>query len=362
MKQLIINRNDLEHNIKRVKTYVREISQNDDYKIIAIVKGNGYGLGLKQYSQILVENGIEYLAVATIEEALMLSKEKMCKNILMLSPIYDKKDLEEAIKNNIIITIDSKESVKLVNELATKGYNIRTHIKIDTGFGRYGFVYKNHEEILQAIKALDKNIKIEGIFSHFSDSYCKNNKHTLKQFKRFEKILAMLEENDIKINLKHICSSPAILNYPEMHLNSARLGSVFTGRVCSENNIGLKKIGELEISIAEVKVVPPKFNISYLNSYKTKKETKIAVIPIGYFEGYHIIQNTDMFRLIDKLRRAFREIKSIFKKRKLTVEINNKRYNIIGTIRYVSYNSRYNGHEYKNRRYCYFRSKSNIYI
>ena len=101
-------------------------------------------------------------------------------------------------------------------------------------------------------------------------------------------------------------------------------------------------------------VVPPKFNISYLNSYKTKKETKIAVIPIGYFEGYHIIQNTDMFRLIDKLRRAFREIKSIFKKRKLTVEINNKRY--------VSYNSRYNGHEYKNRRYCYFRSKSNIYI
>ena len=54
MKQLIINRNDLEHNIKRVKTYVREISQNDDYKIIAVVKGNGYGLGLKQYSQILV--------------------------------------------------------------------------------------------------------------------------------------------------------------------------------------------------------------------------------------------------------------------------------------------------------------------
>ena len=124
-----------------------------------------------------------------------------------------------------------------------------------------------------------------------------------------------------------------------MHLTAARIGSAFVGRVCSENNIGLKKIGELEISIAEVKDVPKGFNISYLNSYKTREKTRIAIIPIGYLDGYNVTQKTDMFRTADKLRRALHELKSIFKKQKITVVINEKRYNVIGTIRNVSYNS-----------------------
>ena len=85
--------------------------------------------------------------------------------------------------------------------------------------------------------------------------------------------------------------------------------------------------------------MPEKFNISYLNSYKTKKETKIAILPTGYIDGYNVTQKTDMFRVRDKLRRAVHELKSIFKKQKLTAIINEKRYNIIGTIRNVSYNS-----------------------
>ena len=339
MKQLVVNKEDLKHNINRIKDYTKKISNDDNYTIIAVVKGNGYGLGLNEYSEVLVENGIKYLAVATFEEAIELRKKQKDVNILMMSPLYNKQELEETVKNNITIAIDSKENAEAVNELAHKGYNIKVHLKIDTGFGRYGFIYDDYENILNTVQSLKPNVEIEGIFTHCSDAYRKNNKHTLEQFKRFTDVIEKLEANNIKIKLKHICNSPAILNYPEMHLTAARIGSAFAGRVCSENNIGLKKIGELEINIAEVKDIPKGFNISYLNSYKTKDKTRIAIIPIGYLEGYNVTQKTDMFRIVDKLRRALHELKSIFKKQKITVVINEKRYNVIGTIRNVPYNS-----------------------
>lgn len=341
MKQLVVNKEDLKHNINRIKDYTKKISNDDNYTIIAVVKGNGYGLGLNEYSEVLVENGIKYLAVATFEEAIELRKKQKDVNILMMSPLYNKQELEETVKNNITIAIDSKENAEAVNELAHKGYNIKVHLKIDTGFGRYGFIYDDYENILNTVQSLKPNVEIEGIFTHCSDAYRKNNKHTLEQFKRFTDVIKKLEANNIKIKLKHICNSPAILNYPEMHLTAARIGSAFVGRVCSENNIGLKKIGELEINIAEVKDIPKGFNISYLNSYKTKDKTRIAIIPIGYLEGYNVTQKTDMFRIADKLRRALHELKSIFKKQKITVVINEKRYNVIGTIRNVPYNSWY---------------------
>lgn len=327
MKQLVIEKEDLKHNINKVKQFAKNST------IIGVVKGNGYGLDLIEYSRFLVNNGIEYLAVATIEEALKLSKENICNNILLMSVINDKTELEQLVKNKIIITVGSNENVKAINELAKKGYNIKVHIKIDTGFGRYGFMHNDQENIIKAIKSLlENNVEIEGVFSHLSDAYQKNNKHTIEQFENFRSVLKALEKNNINISLKHICNSPAFLNYPEMHLNAVRIGSAFVGRVCSENNIGLKRIAELEISIAEVREVPENHTISYLNSYKTKSKTKIAVIPIGYLEGFHIAQKTDMFRMIDKLRRIVREIKSFFKKSKLTAVINDKRYDIIGTI------------------------------
>ena len=184
MKQLTINKEDLRHNINQIKSYTKEISGNDNYTIIGIVKGNGYGLDLVQYSKFLVDNGIEYLAVATLDEALILSKEKICNNILMLSVLNDKEELEEAVKNNIIVTIDSRENAQAVNELVEKGYNIRAHIKIDTGFGRYGFIYNDYENIVQTIKSLNENIKVEAFFSHLSIAYYKINKYTLEQFAR----------------------------------------------------------------------------------------------------------------------------------------------------------------------------------
>lgn len=335
MKSLIINKNDLRHNIKVIKDLAKLEILDDNgkkYKLIGVVKGNGYGLGLVEYSKFLIDNGIETLAVATVDEAIILRKSGIKEDILMLSSTSIEEDIKTLVENDIIITIGSIDATNAVLKISKDiDKKIRAHIKIDTGFGRYGFLYNDIKTIVQSIKKLS-DISIEGIYSHFSLAYYKNNKWTIEQFNRFINVIESLKLNNIDIKTFHICNSPAFLNYPEMHLNCARIGSAFLGRVDAENNIGLKKIGQLKTNITEIKTVPKGYNIGYLNSYKTKKETKVAIIQVGYMDGFNITMNTDMFRFVDKLRGLSHSIKSFLKKACLKVTINDKKYDVIGKV------------------------------
>lgn len=335
MKSLVINKNDLRHNIKVIKDLAKLDIPDDNgkkYKLIGVVKGNGYGLGLIEYAEFLIDNGIETLAVATTEEAIELRSSGIKEDILMMSSTSINEDLKTLIENDIIITIGSKESADEVIEIANNtDKNIRAHIKIDTGFGRYGFVYSDIKTIVESIKSLS-NISVEGMYSHFSLAYYKNDKWTIEQFDRFMSVVESLKLNDIEIETYHICNSPAFLNYSNMHLNGARIGSAFLGRVAAENDVGLKRIGQLKTDIKEIKTVPKGYNIGYLNSYKTKKETKIAIIQVGYMDGYNITLKNDMFRFVDKLRELSHSIKSFLNKRNLRVTINDRKYNVIGKV------------------------------
>lgn len=334
MKSLVINKNDLRHNIKVIKDLANLDIPNDNgksYKIIGVVKGNGYGLGLIEYSKFLIENGIQTLAVATIEEAVRLRQAGIKEDILMMSSTGIKEDLQTLIENNIIITIGSEETAEEIIKINDKKQKIRAHIKIDTGFGRYGFLYNDIKKIIETIQKLE-GISIEGIYSHFSLAYYKNDKWTAKQFERLINVIEALKLNDINIENIHICNSPAFLNYPSMRLNGARIGSAFIGRVDAETKVGLKKIGQLKTNITEIKTLPKGYNIGYLNCYKTKKETKIAIIQVGYMDGYNITVKTDMFRTVDKLRDLSHSIKNLLKKKNFKVTIKNKKYNVIGKI------------------------------
>ena len=332
MKALTINKSDLRHNVNMIKAQInKKLDDGKRYTIIGVIKGNGYGLGLIEYAKFLIDNGIMMLGVATIEEAIELREAGIKEDIIMLSSIAIKKDIEKLVENNIIITIGSAESADIANEIAQK-QSIRAHIKIDTGFGRYGFIYSDIRTIVDTINNLNRNIKLEGMFSHFSLAYYKNNKWTREQFNRFIKLVEILKLNNINIEMLHVCNSPAFINYPEMRLNAARIGSAFLGRVHAENNIGLKKIGILKAKITEIKDIPKGFNIGYLNSYKAKRDIKIAIVPVGYKDGYNVSSKMDMFRTIDNIRILYNNIKDSFKKKYLYVKINNKRYKIVGTV------------------------------
>ena len=334
MNTLVIKKEDLRHNIEKIKEFANKSGKDDNgnpVKIIAVVKGNAYGLGLVEYTKFLIDQGISFFAVAAIEEAIQLRKAGIKEDILMLSSTAIKEDVETLVQNDIIITIGSKEDVEIADQVGKEqNKKIRAHLKIDTGFGRYGFVYSNRDEMVEVLKSME-NIKIEGTFSHFSLSFF-DDQYTKTQFQRFIDVVEVLKMNEIETGMLHICNSSAFLKFPNMHLNAVRVGSAFLGRISFQNSIGLKKIGYLESQVSEIKELPKGFNIGYSNIYTTPQKMKVAVIPCGYMDGVNVKNDKDMFRTIDKVRYFAESVKSFFKKQAMYVNIKDSDCKILGRV------------------------------
>ena len=229
MSTLVINKKDLLKNIERIKELVEKNGKDDkgnSLKIIAVVKANGYGLGIVEFTKILIDKGIKSFAVATKDEAYILREAGIKEEILLLTPNSNKEDIKKLIDNDIILTLSSKEDAKSIESVGKElNKKIRVHLKIDTGFGRYGFIYSNREEMIETLKPLE-NIKIEGTYSHFSVSFF-DEKYTKLQFERFINVIEVLKMNEIETGLLHISNSSAFVKFPYMNLNAVRIGSAF---------------------------------------------------------------------------------------------------------------------------------------
>ena len=134
MKTIVIKKEDLRHNINKIKEHAMT-NENDDngnsVKIIAVVKGNGYGLGLIQYVKFLMDEGIDFFAVATVEEALKIREAGIKNRVLMLSSMAIKEDVKKLVEQNVIITLGSEDAVKVAEEVASElNTEVKAHLKI----------------------------------------------------------------------------------------------------------------------------------------------------------------------------------------------------------------------------------------
>ena len=203
-------------------------------------------------------------------------------------------DAEDLIDYQLMPAVFDYDLAKAVSDAAfTRNTRAKIHIKLDTGMSRIGFVTGVDDDAvcreIAEIAALP-GIEIEGIFSHFSTSDERDQSYTKLQFDRFMTVCGMLEERGIKIPIRHIANSAAIMMYPETHLEMVRAGVILYGLYPSEEvdktKLSLKPVMSVKARVTMVKELEENRGVSYGKAYITNHRTRIATVPIGYADGY----------------------------------------------------------------------------
>jgi len=277
---LEINLDNLSDNFKKIKKIV-----SPSVKVLVCVKKDAYGHGMIPVAKRLVKEGVDYLGVADIDEAIKLRKEKINKPILVMGAVLPK-DVEPFFKYDLVASISNWDLAYALEKKA-KYFNkkIKVHIKVDTGMGRLGVLYTEAYNFIKRLTQL-KFLELEGVFSHFPLAET-DPKFTLKQIERLKELKQKLFNSKINIPLYHCANSAGTLLYKESHLDMVRPGLVIYGMYPKDiPNIKFKPVMSLKARIVLVKRLPKNFGISYGHTYYTKKDTNIAVIPVGYGDGY----------------------------------------------------------------------------
>lgn len=272
------------YNISNVKKLV------GDKEVIAVVKSDCYGHGVLDVVPCLLENGASRLAIAMLSEAIELRKNSISCPIMILG--YTPPHLfEELIKYDIEQTVYDLEYAKELSKVALSlNKKAKIHIAVDTGMGRIGFF--PNQTSLNAISTIYSLSDLEtvGIFTHFSSSDEKEKDYTNFQFNKITEFIHELSNKGINIPIKHAANSGAIVDMPKTHLDAVRAGIILYGYYPSNNinkaNLLLKPALTLKATISHVKEMDKGMYIGYNRTFKTKRKSIIATIPIGYADGY----------------------------------------------------------------------------
>jgi len=286
------NRTWAEIDLDAIAHNVREIRRITSRKadIMGIVKADAYGHGVLQTVKTLLDNGVTRLAVSMLDEAIQLRQFGVKVPILILS-YTDPSRADEIIKNEVTQTVYSLDLANALSEAAVRlGRDVKIHVKVDTGMGRVGFMpgYSAIKNVIEISRM--PGLIIEGLFTHFASADEKDRSYTQMQFERFMSICNELGRVGVHIPVKHVCNSAGIIEYPEMHLDMVRPGIILYGIYPSDDvdksKISLKPAMTLKTSVIHVKEVEKGTCISYGRIFTTKRDSRIATLPIGYADGY----------------------------------------------------------------------------
>lgn len=298
------------HNIRRICEMV-----GPKVEVLSMVKAEAYGHGLKAISQTAEKAGASMLGFASLSEALSLDDEKhperngvqskdarsstasslrsesaqsalLPRLVVGWTPGFL---AESAIKNDVTCMVcDLDTATEFARTAQALGKAAHVHVKVDTGMGRLGFLPDEAANAIETISSMS-GLVLDGVFTHFAKADEADPAYTHQQFEKFTRILNEVEARGLCIPIKHCANSPTILRFPEMHLDMVRPGIIQHGLDPSDDVLcpgDFKPVLTLKTMIASVKVMPPGSRISYGGTYITSDYERIAVIPIGYADGF----------------------------------------------------------------------------
>ena len=287
--------------------------------VCAVVKADAYGHGDNVIARVLQEAGAAGFAVSSLGEGRHLRRGGITTPILILGyadPTY----AAVLAANDLITTCYSTEYAQALSAAAVKaGVRVKVHLKIDTGMGRYGFLPEEMEKITPVYHYMD-TIHVTGIYTHLHSAFC-DKKATKAQIESFNRVLAALREAGIEPGMAHILNSSGVLHFSGAAMDAVRVGSALLGRV--HGGHGLKHVGYCETQVEELKWLPKGHTTGYGAGWKAKRPTRVAILPVGWYNGFGCEMGNDLFRFRDCLRRIGKAY---------YVTINGKRCKVLGHI------------------------------
>lgn len=279
----------VEVDLDAVATNVRGLKQmvGDHVALMAVVKADAYGHGAVSVSRTALLNGAEYLAVGSMTEALELSEAGIDAPILVLNytPVSA---VRQAIRQNLTLTLYDLDMARAYDRVAHElGAKLQVHVKIDTGMGRLGVLAKDALNLFRYLPTLT-HLEVEGIYTHFAAAD-EDPEFTAQQVRTFRDVLKPLRATGLNFAYIHAANSAGTLASHENHFNMVRVGLAMYGLSPSQSvpvPPEFRPALSWKTVIAQVKTLPAEHSVGYGRTYQTSGEERIAVLPLGYADGF----------------------------------------------------------------------------
>ncbi|MGA3283166.1 MAG: alanine racemase [Verrucomicrobiota bacterium] len=286
----------VEIDLARLRNNLRLIRRDlpRQVQLMAVVKDEAYGHGALDAARIALEEGAWGLGLSTLEEAMTLREAGITAPLLLLGERQET-ELPWCVEHDLTVCLNGLHTVRqLARIAAAHDKRVPVHLKIHTGMSRFGVRWDEALPLIERI-VTEKSLLLEGVMTHFAQSDETEKTFANLQFSRFNEVLHGMAARGISVKLRHTCNSGGFLDLPHAHLDMVRVGillyGVFPSSVCRRIP-GIEPVMSVKARIAAIQKLKPGEVVGYGMRYTAPSERRIAVLPIGYGDGFPRVRNT----------------------------------------------------------------------
>lgn len=286
----------IEIDLARLRQNVRIVRQHlpPRVQLLAVVKDDAYGHGAVPVARIALAEGATFLGCVTLDEALALRAAGIRGRILLLGERAEE-ELPWCLAHDLTVCVNHAGTVRQLARLAAAaGRRVPVHVKINTGMNRYGVRWDAALPVLEAVLA-EPALRLEGVLTHFAQSDEADKTFALLQMTRFDEVMAALTRAHPDARpWQHLCNSGGFLDLPQAHRDLVRVGillyGIFPSTVCRRLP-GLMPVMSVKARVAALQTLQPGDSVGYGMRFTAKRPTRIAVLPLGYGDGFPRVRN-----------------------------------------------------------------------